>query len=145
MLIPILYAAVNGQVIVLPQSPQFLFFPADVEAILSIPDFSEDVAAILSFPDLSAEVDVLMSLQPDSFTAGGVTTPCVFMFADQPAQQGHIGSGQQMAVGYVLVKTTDFPSLKRGDAVTVNGAAFSVQLASRIQDGAITQVMLGKA
>jgi hypothetical protein len=88
---------------------------------------------------------VIMANQPDTFTAGVVTKPCSFMLHDQTMQQGHIGAGQQMAMGYVLVKTADFPALKRGDAVSVNGVNYSVLLPTRIQDGNITQVFLGKA
>jgi hypothetical protein len=83
--------------------------------------------------------------EPDSITVAGVTKPCTFMLHDQALQQGHIGGAQQAGMAYVLVKTSDFPGLKRGDAVTVNGVAYIVNLPTRIQDGAITQVFLGKA
>jgi hypothetical protein len=88
---------------------------------------------------------VIMNDQPDSFTAGIVTKPCSFMLHDQTMQQGHIGAGQQAAMGYALVNTADFPALKRGDAVSVNGLNYTVNLATRVQDGAVTQVFLGKA
>jgi hypothetical protein len=88
---------------------------------------------------------VIMANQPDSFTAASVTKPCSFMLHDQTMQQGHIGAGQQAAMAHALVKTSDFPALKRGDAVSVNGTNYSVLLPTRIQDGTVTQVFLGKA
>lgn len=59
----------------------------------------------------------------------------------------NLGSDVQiMSIEYLLtIKSSDFPTLKYGDAMTVDGASYSVREAEPIDDGSFTKVLLTKA
>lgn len=56
-----------------------------------------------------------------------------------------IAGGMVLTTDYQLtVNTSDFPTLARGDAITVEGVAYTVREARMADDGKFTNVFLSK-
>ena len=75
-----------------------------------------------------------------SFTAGAVSGMCI---KDEPGL--NILGNQIIEVGHqVIVKSSLFGALLYGDAVTVNGVAFTVKEVMPVEDGAFSLITLEK-
>jgi hypothetical protein len=75
-----------------------------------------------------------------SVTSGATTAVGIL---DMPSEI--IADGVVLTTDYkLLVKTSDFPSLARGSAITVDGTNYTVREPMLIDDGKITQVFLMK-
>jgi len=75
-----------------------------------------------------------------SVTSGNTTAVGIL---DMPSEI--IADGVVLTTDYkLLVKTSDFPSLARGSAITVDGTNYTVREPMLIDDGKITQVFLMK-
>lgn len=56
-----------------------------------------------------------------------------------------IAGGMVLTTDYQLtVKTADFPGIDHGDAVTINGATYSVREARAVDDGVFSHLFLSK-
>lgn len=56
-----------------------------------------------------------------------------------------IAGGMVLTTDYQLtVKTSDFPTLNRGDAITVNSVSYTVREARLADDGQFTNVFMSK-
>ena len=75
-----------------------------------------------------------------SCTAGAVTALGIL---DMPSQI--ISNGMVLSTDYTLTaKASDFGSLLRGDAITVNGVAYTVREVMLIDDGNFVQIGIQK-
>lgn len=75
-----------------------------------------------------------------SVTSGSTTAVGIL---DMPSEI--IADGVVLTTDYkLLVKTSDFSSLARGSAITVDGTNYTVRESMLIDDGKITQVFLMK-
>ena len=75
-----------------------------------------------------------------SCTAGAVTALGIL---DMPSQI--ISNGMVLSTDYTLTaKAADFGSLLRGDAITVNGVAYTVREVMLIDDGNFVQIGIQK-
>lgn len=73
-----------------------------------------------------------------SVTKGSITGVGIL---DMPSEV--IADGVVLTTDYkLLVKTSDFSSITRGDAMTVDGTAYTVREPVLMDDGKITQVFL---
>jgi hypothetical protein len=71
-------------------------------------------------------------------TAGAITAKGIL---DMPGQV--IADGMVITTDYsLLVRTADFGGLLYGDIITVNGTAYTVREARRLDDGAFSEVLL---
>lgn len=62
---------------------------------------------------------------------------------DMPDQL--IGDGHAVSTEYSLtVKTSDFPIVNHGDAITVKGEAYSVREIRKVDDGSLSKIHLQK-
>lgn len=75
-----------------------------------------------------------------SVTKGNVTSVGIL---DMPTEV--IADGVVLTTDYkLLVKTSDFTSITRGDAITVDGTDYTVREPILMDDGKITQIFLMK-
>jgi hypothetical protein len=74
-------------------------------------------------------------------TAGGVTAKGIF---DMPSQV--VADGMVLTTDYkVTCRASVFGALKYGDAITVDGAAYTVRENMLIDDGKFCEIMLQKS
>ena len=91
--------------------------------------FTEDLDAFFDTPGFTVPV------------VHGVTTSVGYL--DQPSEI--IADGVVLTTDYaVVVKTSEFSSVARGDAMTVDGVAYTVREPMLLDDGKIMRVMLMK-
>jgi hypothetical protein len=97
------------------------------------------------------DIDLMLADCGDTFTAAGVTQPCLLTMHDEVVGGDTTYPGQVVGMGHALVRTSAFPDLATNDLVTVKaeGAANAVEYRAaqlgRIQDGRMMQVFLGAA
>jgi hypothetical protein len=100
--------------------------------------------------DLDADINVMLADCGDTFTAGGVTEPCLLTMHDEVAGNDSQAPGQVMGMGFALVRTSAFPDLSTNDPVTVRAAdadadvSYRAMQLGRVQDGRMLQVYLGE-
>lgn len=100
---------------------------------------------------MDTDIDIMLADCGDTFTAAGVTQPCLLTLHDEVVgAEGNFG-GQVMAMGFALVRTSAFPDLATNDLVTAKASDaadandYRAARLERIQDGRMLQVFLGEA
>jgi hypothetical protein len=97
-----------------------------------------------------ADIDLMLADCGDTFTADGVTQPCLLTMHDEVVGNDSTNPGQVMGMGFALVKTSAFPDLATNDKVTVRAedadadVDYRAMQLSRVQDGRMLQVFLGE-
>jgi hypothetical protein len=109
----------------------------------------------VSAPDTISDLDIALSDSPYSITVGAVTKACIFVEGDSVAlaleRGGHFGGAGGQIAGHAVatVRTDAFPAIKGNDACTVSDGTtprnFTVWRRLRIQDGAVTELILKAA
>lgn len=100
---------------------------------------------------MTEDLSVYFADTPYTLTLGGVTKPCLFVEGDE-VTLAQSGMGQIAAQAIATVNTSEFPAVKGNDAVVItklkaDGTAestrsFTVWRRIRIQDGALTELLL---
>jgi hypothetical protein len=99
---------------------------------------------------LDTDIDLILADSGDTFTADGVTQPCLLTMHDQVVGGNSQDPGQVMGAGYALIRTSAFPDLATNDPVTVRAVDadadvnYRAMQMGRVQDGRILQVYLGE-
>ena len=89
---------------------------------------------------LTEDLEIFLNDFSVSCTAGAVTARGIL---DMPSQV--IADGMVLSTDYTLTaKASDFGGLIRGDAITVNGTAYTVREVMLIDDGSFVQIAMQK-
>jgi len=91
-----------------------------------------------------ADMDTMLADWGHSITIGGITKSCLKDQRHERRLEHDGGAGQKVHVIEVKIKTTDFPTVKNGDACVVDGVNYTIWDSGEIEDGALTLLFLRK-
>lgn len=90
------------------------------------------------------DIETMMADSPHSMTFGGVTKPVWYdEYDDQQLDSNGQYTGQLVRINAVTFRTTEFPTLKSGDTVTINGKSLRLSQRMAEGDGALTKFYVG--
>jgi len=92
-----------------------------------------------------SDIPTMLTDWGNTLTVESVEAPCALDMSEREVLGQDGGGGQIAQVLTATFKTTDFPDLKGGDAVTVDGVDYTVWRALKLGDGGTTELWLRTA
>lgn len=90
------------------------------------------------------DIDTMMADSPHSMTFGGATKQVWFdEYDDRQMDSNGQATGQKVRINVVTYRTNDFPKLKSGDEVAINGKRMRLMERMAEGDGALSKFWVG--